>query len=76
MMVGRCSIPVTLLLEVTAQNPIMSFWKVTFSTKGSICLEYFRTVTSETMKERSNLSVFVNMNLVFSFAACANSLMG
>ena len=36
--------------EVTVQNPKTSFWKVTFSTNRVVCLEFFRTVTSETTK--------------------------
>ena len=36
----------TLQLEVTVENPVMSFWTVTFLTYGTACLECFRTVAS------------------------------
>ena len=35
--------------DVPVQNSITNFWKVTFSTYGSVCLEFFRTVTFETV---------------------------
>ena len=50
-----------LLLEVTVQNRITSFCTVT-------------TCYWNHTYEKSNRSVFENMNLVFSLAACANSL--
>ena len=34
---------------LTVQNSITSFSIVTFLTFGSVCLEFFRTVTSKTM---------------------------
>ena len=37
----------TLWLEVTVQNPVTSFWTVTFSPYRTICLELFRSVASE-----------------------------
>ena len=39
-------------LEVTVQNPITSFWTVTFSIYGSVCLEFFQAVTSQTMLKK------------------------
>ena len=47
-------------------NPITSFWTVTFSIYGSICIEPFQSVTSEAiLKKKSNGPAFVYMNLVF-----------
>ena len=57
--------PTTLL---TVQNCIKSFWTVTFSTYGNVCLEFFGTVTSETISPD-----FVNMNVIFLLAVCVNS---
>ena len=34
------------------QNSITSFWAVAFSTYGNVCLEFFRTVTSETILKK------------------------
>ena len=56
-----------LLLEVGVKNPITSFLTVTFSTYGSVCLEFLRTVFCKTILKKINRQVFVNMNfLVFS----------
>ena len=62
---------------MTVENSIKSFWKVTFSTCGSVCLKFFLTVLSETMlKKKNNLPNFVNMNLLFLLAVYTNSLVG
>ena len=48
-----------------------------FSTCGSICLKFFRTVTSATKyNNKKNHPVFVNIILVFLLVVCANSLPG
>ena len=55
-----------LLLKVTVQNPITSFWTVTFWTYWSVCLKFFQTITSETiLKKKTTVHFFVHMNLVF-----------
>ena len=67
----------TLCLEVTVRNPIMSSWTVTFSVYESACLELFQTVTSETiLRKKSYSPVFINIKLVLLLAACANTLVG
>ena len=55
----------TLLLEVTVQNPVTSLWTVTFSTYGSVCLEFFLTITCETILQPPSfwkhlLSIFIS----------------
>ena len=57
-----------LLLKVTAQSRKTSSWRVTFSNYGSVCLEFFGRVISETKPD------FGNMNLIFLLAARVNSL--
>ena len=44
------------LPEGAVQNPITSFWTVTFSTYGSVCLEFFETVTFEKKKKEETTS--------------------
>ena len=65
-----------LWLEVTGQNSTMSFWTVTFLTYESVCLEFYRTVTSETILKKRNHLVFINMNLVFLLAVSTNKFSG
>ena len=48
----------TLWLEVTVQNSLTGFWTVTFSIYGSVCLEFFGTVTFETIIEKKQPSIF------------------
>ena len=49
------------------QNPVTSFWTITFSTYGSVFLGHFRAATSKAIlkKKKNNSPVFVNINLVF-----------
>ena len=63
-----------LLLEVTVQNRITSFCTVTFSACGGVFRIFPESHFWNHTYEKSNRSVFENMNLVFSLAACANSL--
>ena len=58
------------LPEGAVQNPITSFWTVTFSTYGSVCLEFFETVTFEKKKKKRKRLVFVNTNLVTLGSDC------
>ena len=60
------------------ENLVTSFWTVTFSTYGSVYLEFFGAGISETIlnNKRSNRPILVNIKLVFLFllAAGNNSL--
>ena len=56
-------------LEVTVQNPITSFWTVTFSIYGSVCLEFFQAVTSQTMLKKKQSSSFLKHELTL-FIRC------
>ena len=46
------------LLEVTVENHITSFWKVTFATYGGVSLELFRTTTFETILQETGTVQF------------------
>ena len=63
-----------LLLEVTVQNRITSFCTATFSACGGVFRIFPESHFWNHTYEKSSRSVFENMNLVFSLAACANSL--
>ena len=57
-------------LVVTVQNPLASFWTVTFSTYESVCLDYFRTVTSETILiKKTNRLLFVIIIIPFTLVS-------
>ena len=54
---------------------LTSFWTVTFLTYVWICLKFFWTVASEIiLTKKSNILVFVYINLVLWLAVCVISL--